>query len=810
MKDKAKKRLKMRSRWPGLSIDRVLASNDRRQFVLPLVLLFIVLVVTTIVWLFANGSAFVLADPDRFVATDSYRPENILDAAYFYLFGSGGQNLYPDKHVVGIVMTTFGLVLVAIVTSSITNYFDKRAQGYLSGETAYRLKNHIVILGASDVAYSIITQYSRDKNNWFLIQTGKDVEKTRREFYGFLENGIDDKRIVFIYGDRTSKDDLKRLSLSHAKEVFVIGDSDESDTIESYRDAYNMDCVSTIVEALSDRKNERKISKKGPIPCHVLFEYQTTFSVFQFTDLLPSVRETIEFRPFNFYDMWAQKVLIKGKAGFKKQVKRESNEWIDKVSDRVIAWRKREGKYRRGIKFIKDLKNEKIKKLARRLKIRIRGWVKARIKTIFRSREKARGRNDYMYRYLPLDTYPKAEGKHIDYESEKTVHLIIVGMTKMGVSLAVQAAHLCHFPNFLRDRSKKTRITFIDKNAVEEQDFFKGRFRELMRLSEIRYVNADEKDAFKAEWLVNGTKPSPENSWLDIRWEFINGRVEQPEVQDFIRQSTEDKNSIVTLAICLPKSHQSIAAALYLPEIVYENCLQILTYQRLSGYIVHSIASPENTWIKGGNARYRKMHPFGMIEFGFDAKLDDDTAARMVSHVYPEHDFMFLDYQEDDFKKDKWRKEIISNRWSSQFFANSIRVKLQSAGCSWDDDEEVIRQKLEAQIDKLKVVEHNRWNMEKLLTGFRPLAKAEEAELDSLKGDARTKRAKDLKFGPNKAHWDLRSYERVKDIDPDTFEADHDSALIRAIPKIVTQLKENEDAEKKKKGCRLFHRAHSG
>lgn len=710
---KAKTRI---SRKWWLYVDRWLSGNGWKQFLIPIVFIVVSMLVVTLLWWLFNGRIFAL---DGFVAKDDYAPTNVLDAAYFYLFGNGAQNLFPGSHFLGFLMTTVGLVMVAILTSSLTNFLDKRAEGYLSGDTAYRLKNHIVILGASDVAYSIISQYSKGKDYWFLIQTGKDIEMTRREFYGFLENGIKDERIVFIYGDRTSKDDLKRLSLSQAKEVFVIGDSDESDTIESYRDAYNMDSVSKIVEAL-DETAEVKTRKR--LPCHVLFEYQTTFSVFQFTDLVSSIKNSIEFRPFNFYDMWAQKVLIKGKAGH----------------DRV-----------------KDV---------------------------------------YKYHYLPLNTIPGTRDRFIDYDSERSVHLIIVGMTKMGVSMAIQAAHLCHFPNFLRDSGKKTRITFIDANAAVEKDFFMGRFRELMRLSETRYVDADEKDAFKADWLVDGAKPTPENSWLDIRWEFINGRVEQPEVQDFIRRSAEDKNSIVTLAICLPKSHQAIASALYLPESVYDNCLQILTYQRLSGYIVQNISCPDEEKTeesgKGIKYRYRNMRPFGMIEYGFDTSLDNDLAAQMVSYVYPKHDFMFLVYREEEYKEGKWKEEMISNRWSSQFFANSIHVKLQSAGCSWDDDEEVIRQKLEAQIDRLKIVEHNRWNMEKLLTGFRPLAKAEEAELDGLKGEARTKRAKELKSGPNKAHWDLRSFEHVKDVDPDTFEADHDSALIRAIPKIVTRIKE--------------------
>ena len=703
-------------------MDRWLAGNDWKQFCIPLIFIVLSVLVVMFFWWIDNERAFCLANPDIFVAQDSYRPESILDAAYFYLFGNGAQNLFPGAHFIGFLMTTVGLVVVAILTSAITNFFDKRAKGYLSGETAYKLEDHIVILGASDVAYSIISQYSKGKDYWFLVQTGKDVEKTRREFYGFLENGINDNRVIFIYGERTSKDDIDRLCLPHAKEVFVIGDADESDTIESYRDAYNMDCISTIVEELVENMDE---VKRIPLPCHVLFEYQTTFSVFQFTDLLKTVKDTIEFRPFNFYDMWAQKVLVKGKAGH------------------------------------------------------------------------VRNRDVYQYHYLPLNTIPGSKDKFIDFSSEQTVHLIIVGMTKMGISMAIQAAHLCHFPNFIRDKSKKTRITFIDKNTVEEKDFFIGRFRELMRLSETRYVNADDKNGFDTKWTVDGADPTDDNSWLDIRWEFVNGRVEQSEVQDFIKKSTEDAGSIVTLAICLPKSHQAIATALYLPEAVYDNCLQILTYQRLSGYIVQSIACPEDHETNETDVkyRYRNLRPFGMIEYGFDTKLDEDAAARMVAYTYrrnkdyKEHkvsclDPMLKEYDECSFK-DVWRNDSVANHWSSQFNANSINVKLQSVGSSRNENEDMMRDKLSAQIGILRIVEHNRWNMEKLLTGYRPLSKKEEAELLSKEGKERTEMGISLKTGPNRAHLDLRPYEAVKEIDPETFAADNDGALIQAIPKIV-------------------------
>lgn len=75
----------------------------------------------------------------------------------------------------------------------------------------------------------------------------------------------------------------------------------------------------------------------------------------------------------------------------------------------------------------------------------------------------------------------------ITRESNRTVHLVIIGMSRMGVALGIEAAHLLHFPNFCRDRRLKSRITFIDAAADEEMNFFRGRYRHYFDLAPSLY-----------------------------------------------------------------------------------------------------------------------------------------------------------------------------------------------------------------------------------------------------------------------------------------------------------------------------------
>ena len=697
------------------------------QWIIPLVSFAIpLLIFSVILWVNNNGWRFNGNSPYD-VTEGGYNPENIIDAAFYHMFTNGGQNLFPS-HFWGAIVTVIGIFVIAILTSTITNYLEQKAKMYISGELSYYLDNHIIILGASDVLYSIIEQVSKKRENkgaYFLIQTGKDVEKTRREVFSFLSEGIDRNKLIFIYGDRTSLNDIKELYPKNAKEVFIIGDASENENGESYRDAYNIDSVETIVQVLKESP------RKDPLLCHIMFEYQTTFSAFQNSDISTDIQNHILFEPFNFYEMWAQKVLLE------------------------------DGRYNRldqtGVVFSEKNKS------------------------------------------IPL---------YIDAQSDKSVHLIIVGMSKMGLAFALEAAQVCHFPNFIT-KGKKTRITFIDKNASNEQEFLGGRFGSLKRLSKWRCLDSSSPDfAYQNDWSEVTTASG--DDWLDIEWEFITGRIEQDSVRKYLSDACSDNNHIVTIAICLAESHQSIATALYLPEIVYQNCLQILVYQRLSGRVVNQISSNKT-------GRYNNMRPFGMIDDAFSSLLTDDNAAMMVNYAYgkvydtvdsmrneallnPDIDIKGLpsmlnwdeiDYKLSGFNSDLyaqskgWRKEVVK-RWSSRFNAQSIDVKLRSVHAeqlqSIDSLNDVLMMK--NNLYNLIRVEHNRWVIEKLLAGYREYSQEEKEMVDNYRygSEEWDKAVKKLKNGPEKAHFDICDYASLIERDPNAIP--YDEVLIRTIPYI--------------------------
>ncbi|MBR3303872.1 MAG: hypothetical protein IKI67_06815, partial [Bacteroidales bacterium] len=240
----------------GLYFDRTIASKSYKQWRLPILCIIIPLFsLLLIFWGLNGGWTLSHASDINQTASGASASSNIFEAAYYHLITNGGQNLLTNFPIIGLIFTTIGIIIIAILTSSITNFLEQRAKGYINGETRYRnISNHYVILGANDIIYSIIREITGviKHNGYIIIQTGKDVEKTRREVFSFIDCKIH-KKIIFYFGERTSEDDMRKLNLDSAKEVFIIGDGVENDGRDSYRDAYNIDSIEAIYNVLKEK-----------------------------------------------------------------------------------------------------------------------------------------------------------------------------------------------------------------------------------------------------------------------------------------------------------------------------------------------------------------------------------------------------------------------------------------------------------------------------------------------------------------------------------------------------------------------------
>ncbi len=599
-------------------------------------------------------------------------------SVYYHFVDPGNQHMTTSQsgRVWSALIAILGIFLLnGLLVSSIIGWIDSRKDKWLKGDIKYpcflRRKEHYVIVGSNDMVFGIVRQIlTKETPNlpYILIQTTCDVEGFRRELFSTL-NKQQQQHIIIFYGSRTSKDELENLVLRQAKEIYILGEQTRTDELEPYHDTINMQCfdlISQIAQEYNDCKD--------CIKCYVMFEYQTSFAAFQ-SSHQPRIIKTKEgkdllsFIPFSPYESWAQTVLVKGNTTI--------------TNDKTI------------------ILNKNI-------------------------------------------TYNNIDGDGISYDSDKTVHIIIVGMSKMGTAMAIETAHLAHFPNFVRDNSKRTKITFIDKNAREESDFFMGRFPDMFKLC--KWTDVDGKEHNKYAPTCDEYKYFGRN-FLDIEWEFRDGGVESKENREYITSCfNEDSKEIVTIAICLPWPHQSLAAALYLPKVAIHKANDIWVYQPQSGELLIDInkkiedSEPTPIWKQ---TTYRKLKPFGMRSLGFDANLLGNDAIGYCSNFHNAKDALVKKAEEAQANKPKqeicntnacywdyWNienveSEVLSNVkpsigelwsiWSNIYQINTIEFKMRSLGLDFSKLDNPEIKELFAK------VEHNRWNVEKLLMGYKPL-----------------------------------------------------------------------------------------
>lgn len=609
--------------------------------------------------------------------------------AYNFLDPGYQHDVAPHARWFGLLVAIFGVSMLSLLTGVLSSGIDQRADKYKKGLTRYYFKNHVVILGANDMVASLIANIRREEReaiaaeknifkrmlNWvkiflgtaysdIVVMTATDtdkIESLREQLLAGLTTS-ERNNIEVLYGDRSSRESLRAIHIARAKRVFLLGENDEQDNVDSFHDALNMVCLREIKALLMENGRSKRL------PCHMLFEYQTTFSVFQAADISAEIKQYIEFLPFNFYEMHAQKSLIG------------------------------------------------------------------------RAMEKCDPEN--------CNSLEGCEG--IDYESSKHVHLIIVGMSRMGIAMAIEAAHLAHYPNFVRDpKNCRTRITFIDKCASEEKDFFMGRFRDLFNVSRWRYIDVANDGA--SDRSIYGDYSADDKTWhdplhsegspyfgghlgedfIDIDWEFINGHLETPVVQRYLSDATKNEKSITTIAICLMQSNRAVAGAMYMPDVVYENANRILVFQRHNTAIIKTATHPKDDKTP---SRYQNVVPFGCKTDMYAAVFGDlAELGKRVNYVYsvPYEDhvpFDKLPEAQADYDKMEawWRKQSVANKWSSIYNSNSIYTKLRSIGFDATKLEGDESSDKGAPIHYIAQTEHHRWNVEKLLMGFRPMTATEQ------------------------------------------------------------------------------------
>ena len=370
----------------------------------------------------------------------------------------------------------------------------------------------------------------------------------------------------------------------------------------------------------------------------------------------------------------------------------------------------------------------------------------------------------------------------ITKQSEKTVHLVIFEMSEVAELVAINAAHVCHYPNYLqKNHSLRTRITVIDKSAFEKSREWIQRYKYLFENSYYRYV-----DTKKATAVINTSKPmyKDREDFVDTEWEFVEASPYDKLVRDKISQWSISPSQQLTIVFANDDTEIGLSDALHLPDAIISAQTPVYVYMQSNKafeQIRHASSTPN-------------IIPFGMVDHGYDIRIQIVKMAKLVNFIYDrcyeENDkdwngrLRFAVEIDEEEKERSWAKKTGVKRMSNIYNAMTIGVKMRSMGFKEDDWDKFYDMSQE-DIEILAEVEHNRWSVEELILGWRPCTDKEQREVE-----ADIKMKEELK--KRKIHYDLRAY---NDLRPDGTGRPvqvYDRCLSACIPLIAKESKGGE------------------
>lgn len=601
--------------------------------------------------------------------------------------------------IVSIVTFLFGMLIFnGLIIGVINNAIDRRVNDYQDGYTHYHMKKHYVIMGYDDMVPSIINEiFLKNPLAQVLVLTAVNARLIKERLKKSVAKS-QLENIIVNYGQRTAKEYYKDIHLESAVEIYIVGKR----TLP-YHDAVNVECVESVCSYLEEACHKTKPDR---ITC--VFEDLDTYAAFKTSEIFDKVKALdIDFVPYNFYSGWAQQVFLA-------QTYKEKTNPLEELH------------------------------------------------------------------------YPTMYGNGIGPDDPRHVHLVFVGITKFSAAFAMEAANILHFPNFKKGNELRTRITFIDINADKEMVLFKTRNRHLFEVQDCLFQDlSDDKTPYDPTKSVLSSMTSTHN-FLDVEFEFVKGNAYAVNIQEMLREWSCDDKQYLTIFVAMADQLNNFVVGMNLPDEVYDNAVPVFIRQPRADSFVTKLRSVDNQSYEYNTVidnklttehrkgRYANIYPFGMDDMAYFSDERSVKLAKLVNYLYTTADYENYKFKdqlaldaipEDTILTDAdnyWKDLTVALKWSNLYCVYNIICKLASLramrGLSPDDQSHDMFDVSEKECEVLGPVEHNRWNVEKLLMGYRKPHQEEDKYANPQFKD-NLKNNKKLYI-----HHDIRPFEDLDDV----------------------------------------------
>lgn len=585
---------------------------------------------------------------------------------YLLIDGNTFHDMYSSARVSGWTLFLSSLIYVAgvivftgMIIAAMTNMIARRVERHRDGLIHYLKSGHYVIMGYDVMVPSVITEiFSKNPTADVLILTAVDAKVIRERLRKSVARKQMDQ-ILINYGQRTAKEYYKDIYLESAAEIIIVGNRSLA-----AHDAVNVECVESVCSYLKEGNFSQKPSR---ITC--VFDDLDTYAAFKTTEIFNEVGKLgMEFVPYNFYAGWAKQVFVRG------SYKEKSNP------------------------------DEEIR-------------------------------------------YPSLYGNGIKPDDGKYVHLVFVGTSNFAVSFAMEAAHLLHFPNFEHKNALRTRITFIDVNADREMKLFLTRNRHFFEVQPFIYRDLTKVLRLWPTHKRLSSSGISQHDFLDVDFEFIKGDVFSQKVQGVLSKWAADESQYLSIFLAMSDQRNNFIMGMNMPDEVYDNAVPVFVRQDRADNFVTKLRSEDDkkfdyVHVVGGDlkkeerkGRYTHLYPFGMDDMAYCSDERSLRRAKLINYLYDNADYSTYRFPDPlvlntispdtiwEHAEKAWRKLSVALKWSNLYCAYNIPCKLASLramrGLAADDTSCDTQPLNDEEILELAAVEHNRWNVEKLLMGYR-------------------------------------------------------------------------------------------
>ena len=364
-------------------------------------------------------------------------------------------------------------------------------------------------------------------------------------------------------------------------------------------------------------------------------------------------------------------------------------------------------------------------------------------------------------------------------ESNERVHLVLFGASALAESLVINSALTLHFPNYCRDNTLRTRITWVSDD-INDFNRFKQQYHNLLENSYRRNIIVNGNDV-----SVNTFAPKYSNErldFVDIEWEFVECQSYSDIMSYKLNKWSQDEEQQLTIALCYDDEERNLNESLSI-SIRKDNSIPILIKVKDDTSI---------QLIKQSNS-YKQLVPIGMRDTIHKDMTDFIRMGQYINYAYCKMRDITSEEKklgatemlvatdipsEEDLQK-LWNnpKLTTAKRWSNIYNAFALTTKLRSLGYS-NEDREKLYAINDKDVDIMAEVEHNRWSVEELILGYVPTSMEEHKEIIA---DNKKREQYKAEF----KHDDLRNYSELGVDNTGLRVARYDIGLTRTLPLIA-------------------------